>query len=125
MLSTPPGPVDQASDAPRHVGDMLELAPGRWAVASAIVAMERLLRPALHDVTPAAGEREPATTEWTVVSLILTKPADSGTPDADEGRLETVTWESPYPVEVLVETIAQLKQLRLTQLRETRDPHAE
>jgi hypothetical protein len=124
MLSTPPGPVDQASDAPRHVGDMVELAPGRWAVASAIVAMERLIRPALHEVPPPAGEREPASTEWTVVSLILTKPSGASTPDAEEGRRETVTWESPYPVEVLVETVAQLKQSRLAQLHEAREPQA-
>ena len=125
MLSTPPGPVDQVSEVPRHVGDMLELAPGRWAVASAIVAVERQTRAALHGVPLLAGERGPATTEWTVVSLILTKPSSSSPPGTEEGRLETVTWESPYPVEVLVETIAQLKQLRLTQLRETREPQAE
>ena len=54
-----------------------------------------------------------ATVEETVVSLHLTRPSTVA-----EGQTETVTIVSPYPVEVLVQTVARLRRLREVQERE-------
>jgi hypothetical protein len=116
MMSTPAGPggrAERGAEEPRSVGTMLELADGKWADAGAVAAVERQVRGRTADPEAPDDPSAPATVEETVVSLHLTRPSTVA-----EGQTETVTIVSPYPVEVLVQTIARLKRLRAAHERE-------
>jgi hypothetical protein len=95
---------------------MLELVDGKWADAGAVAAVERRVRGRAADPEARDDPSAPATVEETVVYLHLTRPSTVA-----EGQTETVTVVSPYPVEVLVETIARLKRLREAHEREARE----
>jgi hypothetical protein len=107
------GPVAMGAEAPRHVGTMLELADGTWTEVGAIAHLERQVRGRTAQPEAPDDPSAPATVEETVVFLRLTRPSTIA-----EGQTETVTVVSPYPVEVLVQTVDHLKRLRDAQERE-------
>jgi hypothetical protein len=119
VMSTPAGPGGQTqpgSEEPRCVGTMVELADGKWVDVGAVAALEQQVRGRTANPEEPDDPAAPATVEETVVSLHLTRPSTVA-----EGQTETVTIVSPYPVEVLVQTIARLKRLRAAQEREARE----
>ena len=112
--------LESHQDGPRRVGDMLEVAPDKWVAAGAVAAVERR-RP---EPAPSAARGSGASpgaggaSGQTIVYLTITNPRSLvGGPEG----AHTVAWESPYPVEVLVQTIAQLKGLHEVQAREAHD----
>jgi hypothetical protein len=118
-MSTPAGPggrAERGAEEPRCVGTMLELADGKWVDAGAVAAMERQVRGRTANPEEPDDPSAPAMVEETVVSLHLTRPSTVA-----EGQTETVTVVSPYPVEVLVQTIARLTRLREAQEREAQE----
>ena len=104
-------------EGPRRVGDMLEVAPDKWVAAGAVAAVERR-RPGSEASVARAGAGGPDAAGQTIVYLTITNPRS--TAGGPEGT-HTVAWESPYSVEVLVQTIAQLKRLREVHAREAHD----
>jgi hypothetical protein len=110
------GRADRGSEEPRSVGTMVELADGKWADVGAVAAVERRVRGRTANPEEPDDPAAPATVEETVVSLRLTRPSTVA-----EGQTETVTIVSPYPVEVLVQTIARLRRRRGAQAREGRE----
>jgi hypothetical protein len=105
------------SEGPRRVGDMLEVAPDTWVAAGAIAAVERR-RPGPAASVARAGAGGPDAAGQAMVYLTITNPLS--TAGGPEGT-HTVAWESPYPVEVLVQPIVQLKRLREVRVREADD----
>jgi hypothetical protein len=119
VMSTPAGPGGQTqpgSEEPRCVGTMVELANGKWVDVGAVAALERQVRGRTANPEAPDDPSAPATAEETVVSLRLTRPSTVA-----EGQTEAVTIVSPYPVEVLVQTIARLKRLRAAHEREAQE----
>lgn len=110
------GPVAMGAEEPRCVGTMLELADGKWTEAGAIAHLERRVRGRRANAEAPDDSAAPATVEETVVFLRLTRPSTVA-----EGKTETVTVVSPYPVEVLVQTVERLKRLREARAPEAQD----
>ena len=109
--------LESHQDGPRRVGDMLEVAPDKWVAVGAVAAVEPQ-RPGPAASAARAGEAGPGAAGPTIVYLTITNPRSAvGGPEGTH----TVAWESPYPVEVLVQTIAQLKGLHEVQAREAHD----
>jgi hypothetical protein len=89
------------------------VAPDKWVAAGAVAAIERR-RPGSEASAARAGDAGSGAAGQTIVYLTITNPPNpAGGPEGTH----TVAWESPYPVEVLVQTIAQLKRLREAQAR--------
>jgi hypothetical protein len=109
--------VEPDPEAPRHVGDMLEVAPDKWVAAGAVAAVERRGRPRSDHPSTREAASDSATTVQTIVYLTVTTPPSTA---SGPGGTHTMAWESPYPVEILVQTIAQLKRRR--EVREAPEP---